>query len=152
MSKSKANSGGIKENLIPMLRSWAAQKKRVMTGMIVFPDGGIHEDGWPSSSSTMLPFNGGNGGNPPGTHNQRFDEVYSGSGLVIWRIYTRAPPEIREILFAHFVVAGGVRKKARILDISIPSYWNMLDRAYYYLAGAIPQIHAQGGRKVSRRG
>jgi hypothetical protein len=35
-----------------MLKAWGAQKRRAMTSVRRFADGGVHVDGWPGGSST----------------------------------------------------------------------------------------------------
>jgi hypothetical protein len=129
-----------------MLRQWAAQKRRAMTGIRRFADGGVHEDGWPEISISALAREGGSTGGS-GAKGQQFDEVYSGDGLTIWRILSDSPYEVREILFAHFVAAGDAKRKARELQISLPTYWNRLNNAYYYVAGRMDRTEgsAAGG-------
>jgi hypothetical protein len=115
-----------------MLRCWAAQKKRAMSGVRRFADGSVHVDGFNSTSATAGVFQG-----VGSAKRQRFDEVYTGDGLTIWRIYSDAPLEVREILFAHFIASGRAWRKARELNISVPTYWKRLDSAYYYIAGRL---------------
>jgi hypothetical protein len=119
-----------------MLRVWAAQKKRAMSGVRRFADGTVHEEGWNATSSVAVALQGrGTGGS--GAKGQRMTEVYTGDGLIIWRIYSDAPIEVREILFAHYVASGRAHTKAAQLEISVPTYWKRLDSAHYFVAGRL---------------
>jgi hypothetical protein len=133
----------IKDWLPPMLRTWASQKKRAMNGRKRFADGSVHEDGW-SAISVAAFMNEGRSTGGSGPRGQRFEEVFSGDGLVIWRALADAPLDVREVLLAHYVVSGNVKRKAREMRISESAYWHRLDLAYYWLAGAI-----EGSQRVS---
>ncbi|MGH9641096.1 MAG: hypothetical protein ACRD3Q_01595 [Terriglobales bacterium] len=144
-----SNHDAIKARVVPMLNAWAAQKKRAMTGVTVLPGGAIHEDGWPATSSTMLPFQGGSSGNPPGVHNQHFDEVFTGNGRIMWQILSTSPGNVREIIHVHYIAPGDAGTKAAELEIPRTRYWERVHAAHQYLSGRIDEKLINRRRKVS---
>ena len=118
-----------------------------MSGLRRFADGSVHADGYSSISVAAFAREGGStmSSGPRGT-GAHFSELYTGSGLRIWRIYQRLPPRLREIIFAHYIAQGEAKGRARALGISLRVYYSRLENAYFYIAR---QYAAQADRELA---
>lgn len=126
----------VKDWVPPLLRQWGREKKRALHGGRRFADGTTDSDGSPSVSMAAFMREGGITGGS-GTVVQHFEEVYSKNGLMVWQIYRSAPVEVQQLVFAHYVADGSIKRKAKDLGLSIAYYWRKLDNATYYFAGRI---------------
>jgi len=143
----------IRDWLEPMLREWGAQRRRIITGRLVRRDGTVHEDGWPSASVAAAMFDGGITGGS-GHARQHFPEVYTGHAVEIWRAFSRASIEVRQVIHWHYVVTHDehgrvmdIEAKAAQLGMSKARYFNSLNAAYYYFDGALDRLDDKGPRK-----
>jgi hypothetical protein len=134
----------VKEWLVPMLRVWAAQRRRVLSGMKALrpslgdPNPGVHFDGWSSTSPAAAPHEGGFGTDIQ----QHFPEVYSGDGLIIWRALQGCEYGIWQILHTHWILPGDIDAKIEGLGTGRREYYRMLDEAYIWLAGRVDFIRS----------
>ena len=132
----------VKSALDPMLREWARQYRRIWLGGVVYPDGQFTPDGWPTTT-ILGKLREERDGATQGRVSQHFDEVYHGDGLLVWRAMERMPIGPRSVIYCKYLCRDLVRTQADEIGISVATYWAMLDRAYYFLAGRLDALTAE---------
>lgn len=105
-----------------LLRRWGLERRRVLMGERLFPDGWAHTDGWPTVSVAAMAREGGITGGS-GNATQHFPEVYSEEVVFIWRAFNRLPEICRTWLSIHYVVPASPAEKAAEIGCSVGDYF-----------------------------
>ncbi len=148
MSTSNPGARGYwRDWLPPMMRAWATQYARALNaGRWVRSATGAdqwHFDGLPLATLLGKIRAEGEGAGQGSVRNQRFDEVYHGDGLIIWRAMSGMRIEQREVIHAKYLCRGGYRDHCRLLGISKTAYWGHYNEGHAYIAGRVPLIEEQ---------
>lgn len=114
----------VKEWLEPMIESWVFQTRRAWSG----------SDGWPLRTVLARVMEEGAGASHSAP-NQRVFEVYVNDGLAIRRAMDGMPILQRQVFAAHYLADGNATEKSQALGMSRARYWQVLDNAYFWIAG-----------------
>lgn len=109
---------------------WAEQKRKQLDPSKIMP-----EDRLGRLNCTLGSIKEEREGASQGTTKQNFPEVYTGMAFEIFRAYHAMLKQHRDILDIHYVARGAPKNKARILNVSVGTYWNLLRDAKNFIRG-----------------
>lgn len=119
-----------------MCRRWARAKLRIWNG----GDGKGHEDGWPASSIAGRIRDEGEGLGQ-GAIRQHYAEVMVGEALLVERVVKGMPFKQRLVLHLHYIIhPGSAKEKAKSAEVSVASYWSILNNAHARIEGFIDAL------------